>query len=38
MSPPTAYRVAFAAIAISVVLGMAGYGRARDARPRDDGR
>jgi predicted MFS family arabinose efflux permease len=38
MSPPPAYRVAFAAIAISVVVGMAGYSRARDARPRDDGR
>jgi predicted MFS family arabinose efflux permease len=36
VSPPEAYRVAFAAIAVSVVLGMAGYSRARDARPRED--
>jgi predicted MFS family arabinose efflux permease len=38
MSPPAAYRVAFAAIAVSVVLGLAGYSRAGDARPSDDGR
>ena len=38
VSPPAAYQVAFAAIAVSVVLGMAGYSRARDARPRDDSR
>lgn len=38
VSPPAAYQVAFAAIAVSVVLGTAGYSCARDARPRDDRR